>query len=63
MRSVYKDRLIGNMSSFFIFFSIGEGHEGGDTVDNVTVPQQAALKWQTSDQMAVKASHAMKIFP
>lgn len=45
------------------FFSIGEGQEEGDTVNNMTVPQQAALKWQTSDQVAVKASHAMKIFP
>lgn len=50
---------------FFFFFPSGirTGQEGGDTVDNVTVPQQAALKWQTSDQMAVKASHPMKIFP
>lgn len=61
MRSVYKDRLIGNMSLLLFFFSIGGGQEWADTVGNVTVPQQAALKWQTSDQMAVKASHAMKI--
>lgn len=33
----------------------------GDTVGRVTLPQQATLKWQTSDRMALKASHAVKI--
>lgn len=34
----------------------------GDTVGKVSLPQQATLKWQTREQMAVKASHTMKIF-
>lgn len=42
MSSIYKDQLIGNMSS--LFFTGWGGEEVGDTVGKVTLPQQGAPK-------------------